>query len=857
MKQLYRLFDKANFKLVIAIILFAYLYEKIGIKDYFDNYIVKKLLHLITIKSTTELIGLIVLIGLVLFNFSYKAFRLKSKPCVKWSIIIFTLCGFYLYYRNEYIQNSIYSIPKIYLSDIIYSIVNLGYTTQWIMFWSIKNPDYKTKPHFTKDTIYYNDKKSLIEDKLNRSKFATKLGTYILNTQGEGSLNIGIEGSWGTGKSYMLSLIKKELDNKAIVIDFNPWKSHASQNILRDFFRTISNRLKKYDQGIHSSFSRYLSLIFNSITYRYKFFSFAPGIDIKQQQENLDNKIKKLGRPVVIFIDDLDRLHSQEIFEVLKLIRNTASFTNTTFVVAFDYKYLHSILKKETKLNKNYIEKIFQVIFPLPVFDDKMIIKEIERYLLENVDFDKKLKGELHYVLNNYQQIITTELNNMRNVIRFANQFSLSLGFLDNDLDFRDLFLLELLKFKDLQLVKDIYYNRWEYFNRNGKKDSFFSYSTKSPGLKKLEETNNPQLKLIKALFTRGTSINHIDNFYKYFSLSLFEGDLSSQEFEDTLLLANLDILLNIIDSWLEQKITREKILNKLSECYFENLLSKTTNKTEQRELLTRTVAVAKYLMLNKNKDSGLPYIQRLAKRLINTFINQLGYKVYEEAFVDGFMLPDKSMYDFDFFVKNKVYYIGTNKPIISYIGLSQEYGFVISYIGLSQEKICSLINDLFPTKIEAIKDAPLEILKAFVKTIEPVLYKFSDNNISIVRSKLLENNCYYKFVKNNTEILAKLNQELNRLSISKSKLGDILDIIFPITHEIDIKKLIANFKLRYSIFKVGFYKVEDAVDRLIKPIRNLHEHNIRIEDFLFSEEPDDYDQKFMNELKERFYHSF
>ena len=47
-----------------------------------------------------------------------------------------------------------------------------------------------------------------------------------------------------------------------------------------------------------------------------------------------------IDRPVVIVIDDIDRLEKNELFEVLRLIRNTGNFANLIYVVAYDERYV-------------------------------------------------------------------------------------------------------------------------------------------------------------------------------------------------------------------------------------------------------------------------------------------------------------------------------------------------------------------------------------------------------------------------------------------------------------------------------------------------------------------------------------
>ncbi|WP_429070678.1 P-loop NTPase fold protein [Aeromonas veronii] len=56
--------------------------------------------------------------------------------------------------------------------------------------------------------------------------------------------------------------------------------------------------------------------------------------------------ISKIKRPIVVIIDDIDRLTPVETFQVLRLVKAVADFPSTSFLLAFDPKYLTSVLDK-------------------------------------------------------------------------------------------------------------------------------------------------------------------------------------------------------------------------------------------------------------------------------------------------------------------------------------------------------------------------------------------------------------------------------------------------------------------------------------------------------------------------------
>ena len=52
---------------------------------------------------------------------------------------------------------------------------------------------------------------------------------------------------------------------------------------------------------------------------------------LKDQKDKLDEDLKKLGQRIIVVIEDIDRLDSNETKLVFKLVRLIADFPNTVF----------------------------------------------------------------------------------------------------------------------------------------------------------------------------------------------------------------------------------------------------------------------------------------------------------------------------------------------------------------------------------------------------------------------------------------------------------------------------------------------------------------------------------------------
>ena len=181
-------------------------------------------------------------------------------------------------------------------------------------------------------------------------------------------------------------------------------------------------------------------------------------------KKKIDDTLKRLNKKIVIYIDDLDRLDSTELLEVMRLIRNTADFRNTFFVVAYDRNYVLNALEKHNPINlQNYLDKIFQLEITLPYFNKVILREKLSQLISKKWSIEDY--SELHKIIINATQI-DGWLDNMRDVTRLANAVLLNYSKLHEEVDFYDFLKIEVLRLK---------YPSVYTFNSNLKKMSFLN----------------------------------------------------------------------------------------------------------------------------------------------------------------------------------------------------------------------------------------------------------------------------------------------------------------------------------------------------------------------------------------------
>src|SRR5881227_3414463 len=86
------------------------------------------------------------------------------------------------------------------------------------------------------------------KDLLHRYPLAHRIATMISDFKDNDSLVIGIEGEWGSGKTSFINLILEDLrETEALLITFNPWNFSDQNELIKDFFDSLIDALKRSD----------------------------------------------------------------------------------------------------------------------------------------------------------------------------------------------------------------------------------------------------------------------------------------------------------------------------------------------------------------------------------------------------------------------------------------------------------------------------------------------------------------------------------------------------------------------------------------------------------------------------------
>jgi len=303
------------------------------------------------------------------------------------------------------------------------------------------------------------------QDALGRAKFAQSFADRILNLDSSDGVVVGVLGPWGAGKTSFVNLVRARLNQCGIpVLEFNPWMFSGADQLVQSFFIELSAQLKlcpgltKIGELVDSYGEAFSGLVWlplvgpwiergKAVTKLFAKLLQRRKEGIRATHSKLREALEKLKNPIVVVLDDVDRLTTPEIRDVFKLVRLTANFPKLIYVLAFDRIRVEQALGEHGIPGRDYLEKILQIGIDLPAVPDRVLqsqlLKAIDGALtgVENPGrFDESAWPDV------FMEVIRPLIGNMRDVRRYAAAIHGTVRDLDGQIALVDVLALEAVR---------------------------------------------------------------------------------------------------------------------------------------------------------------------------------------------------------------------------------------------------------------------------------------------------------------------------------------------------------------------------------------------------------------------------
>ncbi len=470
---------------------------------------------------------------------------------------------------------------------------------------------------------------SKADDLLGRAAFADHLAQAIEGWRQKDSLILALYGPWGTGKSSIKNMVREALAAGATesswIVEYNPWQWAGQDQLAEGFFAEVAAALGRGDKmgtgkkraqawrayaaylrvgrvvvggsrrvwgalvallglvGLASS-TKSLGLAMAGLIVFLAGAALAWGEDLalaiagvmtaraelgrkslQEVKDELTALMATADRPLVVILDDIDRLAPDQIRLLFQLVKANADFPNLVYLLLCQRDIVERSLTDPAISGKQFLEKIVQVGFDVPLIErsrlEKVLFAGLDALLQkEGVDtrFTQRRWGNVYFGgLRPY-------FDSLRDVRRFLGTLSFSVSLLSAGRSFEvnpiDLIAVETLRvfepqvYAALALSKDVFTKaRDQFTSQDQVRQAIDAVIDRAS-----EETRPHVREIIKQLFPpiewtlggsgygaefsegwfRDLRVCHPDVFDRYFLLAIREDDLSQQELDRILELA-------------------------------------------------------------------------------------------------------------------------------------------------------------------------------------------------------------------------------------------------------------------------------------------------------------------------------
>jgi len=280
---------------------------------------------------------------------------------------------------------------------------------------------------------------------------------------------LGLFGEFGTGKSSILNLLANELKRHAIVIRFSPWLPGSTETLASQLLGDIARECNKkfFVPGLRKEARRLASALAKSVAMLNGISELFSESTQYEEIERMQLGLSRLPQPVVVLLDEVDRMQKDEILSLLKVIRGLRYSQNLCFVVASDRPTIErAVFDGEYGRESNtYFEKFFPASIRVPVMDALTLqsfgiqrllssLKVRRWFTIEADEVSFKDKLEEHWV-----RLFTPFIDTLRSVGLLANDLGVAASPLRDEVNPLELTLVEMLR----RFEPSVYETVWRY----------------------------------------------------------------------------------------------------------------------------------------------------------------------------------------------------------------------------------------------------------------------------------------------------------------------------------------------------------------------------------------------------------
>jgi hypothetical protein len=462
------------------------------------------------------------------------------------------------------------------------------------------------------------------DDALGFSGFAKRLSQTVLSISSPDGFVVGLCGPWGSGKTTALNFTKaylqkynqelKDQSASVTVVDFEPWLFSGRADLISAFFQVLAEHLPanetkarkfgtslgRFVKGNTDSLAGLVAAVGLTVDPTAGLLSgAATNMGKRSMEASLDRwlstpslqltyaqlveRLKAEKRRIVVVIDDLDRLSSDEIRSMMQMVKSIGKLPYVTYLLSYDRKHVWTALEEGravVPLEPTFAEKIIQQELTLPQPSSSALLSLLD----ENIGFIAQDIEASDRWYNIVTHGIRRWMKTPRDINRYTNALKFTWPALENEVDPADIIAMEGLRLFEPKIFDWIKANRDFLFSEGSFR--FRADDAKSEQVTVLEGliadySDKSVIPLLACLFpnrakkitgnkhslgephyqvVRRRGIGHVNVFKTYMAFGLSEDTIPFSTIQSVLgNLNNEDVLHAIFGEWVLRKDSKSQ----------------------------------------------------------------------------------------------------------------------------------------------------------------------------------------------------------------------------------------------------------------------------------------------------------
>lgn len=396
------------------------------------------------------------------------------------------------------------------------------------------------------------DERPVDYDLFNRQNIKRQIIDAINHFNYQHAYVVGLVGRWGSGKTTILNLVKKDYKNSGqnnLVFmhapgtkeqDIDLWLIGSQEELIKSLYDTfLCNMGINYNSYLNNNLLKSVSKIVSGIPtigniISPLIFDIGSYEDINLLKKKLSKYILSTGKQYVLCIENLDRAEDKQIILLLKLISTLFDLPNVTYVLLYSDQRLNNILKYTKNINSSYANKVINQEIRMPTLIESNICYEILENLLRSYGFSGKKLIEFDFVVN----FIANNLSSIRDLKRIINSVFTILAIRDRiRLDLPQLIAIQYIHFSNFSLYEEIRTHENEFVEKEINNSAFNGYQLNEQTKKyfeNLKEKYEKYANLLNELFPKFRLLNqknHIIRSYNEVQEELKKEAISTHQY--------------------------------------------------------------------------------------------------------------------------------------------------------------------------------------------------------------------------------------------------------------------------------------------------------------------------------------